>query len=70
MIYREDGWKAEVELLSTERDDKGVSMTFRIIQTLMLPRFINPEAIPKNGEVFTAWKSHNAGAYGWSVDDY
>lgn len=71
MLYRESGWKAEVEVLSTERDEKGVTMQFRVIQTLMLPAFINPEAIPKDGEIFTAYKSHDAGGYaGWSVSDF
>lgn len=71
MIYKKSGWKAEVELLSEERDEKGVRMTFRIIKTLLLPDWLNPEVIPKDGEIFTAWKSHNSGGYaGWSVSDY
>lgn len=71
MIYREEGWKAEVELVSQKSDEKGVEMTFRVIKTLTRPLHIIPEAIPKDGTVFTVWKSHNAGAYdGWYVGDY
>lgn len=71
MIYRESGWIAEIELLSEEQDEKGVKMTFRIKKTLLLPGWLNPEAIPKDGETFTAWKSHNSGGYaGWNVSDY
>ena len=70
MIYREGGWKAEVEVLASERDEMGIKMKFRVIQTLLFPYFISPEALPKDGEIFTAWKSHNAGAYGWSVGDF
>lgn len=71
MVYRESGWTAEVELLSEERDEKGIKMTFRIVQTLLLPDWLNPDATPKDGEIFAAWKSHDSGGYaGWNVSDY
>jgi len=60
--------KPEVELVAAECDEKGVKMTFRIIETLLRPLSIDPEAIPKDGDLFTAYKSHNAVSIaGWSV---
>jgi hypothetical protein len=70
MIFSDSGWKAEVELIEREDGEKGVKYTLRVIQTILRPEYINPEAIPKDGEIFTAWKSHNSTySGGWRMGD-
>lgn len=70
MIYRESGWIAKVEVISTESDEKGAETTLRVIETIQMPQYIKPEAVPKPDTVFTVWKSHNAGAYGgWHLSE-
>ena len=70
MIFSEAGWKAEVDFISAYCDEKGVKLTLRIIQTILRPDFISPEAIPKDGEIFIAFKSHTAGRHGWNISDF
>jgi len=68
MIFSEGGYKAEVALIGAECDAKGVSMTFRIIETILRPPSYNSEESHKDGDTFTAYKSHNStGVASWSV---
>ena len=69
MIYSENGYKAEVEIIEIKRGENGESVTFRVIQTL-LRGTSDPETLPKDGDIFTAYKSHAAESVaGWRLDD-
>lgn len=71
MIFRDEcGFIAEVELVEEKRSDKGVSTTFRVLRTLATPDGIPAEELPKPGETFTAWKSHNIIRHGWRLTDF
>ena len=68
MIFSEGGFKAEVEFIRADCDEKGVSMTFRIIEIILRPPSYDPEESPKAGDIFTAYKSHGStGVASWSV---
>jgi len=68
MIFCEGGYKAEVEIVEIVRGDEGEAVTFRVLQTL-LRGMSDPETLPKDGETFTAYKSHSAeSAAGWRLD--
>ena len=71
MIYREDGWVAEVEVLSKEQENGGCKTILKVIKTIRESPYIKLEALPKDGEIFSVWKADGAGFYGgWTLDAY
>ena len=75
MIYREEGWVAEVELISkepeTQGNTEGEKTTLKVIKTLRESSFIKREAFPADGATFSVWASKNAGGIrGWYLDEY
>jgi hypothetical protein len=73
MVYREDGWVAEVEVVSKEPETQGfgtegVRTTLKVIKTIQESAYIKREAFPADGEVFSVWRSNSAGMNGgWSL---
>ena len=65
-VYSESGWKADVELLDEKTGAHGTTYTMRVIKTHMRPD-LDPEAIPKDGEIFTAFRSHGTKIQGWTL---
>ena len=64
MVYREDGLVVEVEVLSKEREKNGWKTTLKVIKTIRASPYIKPEALPKDGEIFSVWKADGPEYYG------
>jgi len=65
-IYSEDDWKARVEILEDNSDDKWERYTLKVIETLNVSRIYNPT---EGGEEFDV--THKKGcAYGgmWHLE--
>jgi hypothetical protein len=73
MIYREEDWVVDVEIISQVPEiignADGVKTTLRVTKTIQESLYIKKEALPADGEVFSVWVSNNAGGYGggWSL---
>jgi hypothetical protein len=75
MLYIEDGWYAEVEVISKEPHmegkTEGVKTTLKVIRTLQESPYIKPEYHAKDGEIFSVWAAKGAGAYaGWTLTEF
>jgi len=71
MIYREEGWVAEVELVSTEQEGAGEKKTLKVIRTIQESTYIKKEAFPKDGDVFSVWAAHGFEHYAnWSLSGF
>ena len=75
MIYREEGWVAEVKVISKEPkksgETEGEEITLSVIKTLRESHLINKEALPQDGTTFSVWAAKGARVYcGWSLSDY
>ena len=79
MIYREDGWLAEVEVISQVPKSEpaangvteGVETTLKVIKTLANNGLIKDECLIKDGEIFTVWVADKYKHYaGWSLSNY
>jgi len=66
-VYSENGWKAEVEIISDETGAHGTTYTMRILETHMRPEHLDPEALPQPGDIFTAFRSHATKIQGWTL---
>lgn len=71
MVFRDEcGFIAEVELVGEKRNEQGVATTFRILKIHATPDAIPASELPKEGETFTAWKSHGIKYHGWRLAEY
>jgi len=71
MIFREEGWVAEVEVVSTDEHDDVKRKTLKVIRTLSNSGFIKLEALPKDGEVFIVSVRTGFESYaGWTLRAY
>jgi hypothetical protein len=75
MIYHEEGWVAEVEVVSREPkkmgETEGEEVTLKVIKTLRESPIIKKECLPQDGAVFSVWSQEkNGGAYGWALTEY
>ena len=60
MIYREDGWKAEVEVVADNSDAEWTRYTLKVVKTLRdSPLYKSPP----DGDVFSVDALKNSGAY-------
>ena len=66
-IYREDGWKAEVEVLKDDSDEKFKRYTLKVLRTLRDSPLCKT---PPDGEVFNVMQTKGC-AYGgmWTLRD-
>lgn len=66
-IYREDGWKAEVEVLKDESDDKWYRYTLKVIRTIRPSQIYKPTP---DGEVFSVDQMKGVSFGGmWTLSD-
>jgi len=75
MIYREEDFVLEVELVSREPkkygNADGEEFTLKILKILRESNFIKKEALGKVDDVFTVWRSNTAGGYcSWYLTEY
>jgi hypothetical protein len=69
MVYREDGWVAEVEVVSVVQEGAGEKKTLKCIKTMQESGYIKPEAYAKDGEVFSVWAARGFEHYaGWTLN--
>ena len=60
MIYREDDWKAEVEVLEDNSNDKYERYKLKVVKTLRDSRMYKPTP---DGEEFEVEKQKNPGGH-------
>ena len=67
-IFREEGWKAQVEVLEDNSDEKWESYKLKVIQTLLDSRIV--KTLP-DGEIFNVSALKNSGICCgmWSLSD-
>ena len=79
MIFREDGWVAEVEVISQVPKStpavggvtEGVETTLKVIKIIQESPLVKADALPKVGEEFTVWVADKYKHYaGWSLSAY
>lgn len=68
MIYREDDWKAEVEVLKNMSDDKYEKHELRVIKTIRKSRMYKT---PEDGHIFEVMHLKGSGYYcgRWSLTE-
>lgn len=68
MIYREDDWKAKVEVLEDNSDDKWMKYKLKVIKTIRSSRIYKT---PKDGHIFEIVHLKDAGWYGgrWHLSE-
>ena len=68
-VFYENGWRAEVELVSTEEEDGGVKRTLKVLRTISESSYVDPAAHPKEGETFLVWVKKGFEHYaGWTLN--
>ena len=69
LIFRDEcGFTAEVELVEKKQNDKGTSITFRIIKIYTTPDTIPEDELPQVGETLSVWKSLDIKRDGWWIE--
>jgi len=67
MIYREDDWTAEVEILEDNSNKVWLSYRLKVVKTLVESRMYKP---PPDGHVFTADKRRDCeGLRIWTLSE-
>ena len=56
MVFSEGGWKAEVEIKSDTTTAHGTMLELLVIEILCRPDYLDPEATPAVGDIFTAFR--------------
>jgi len=70
MFYREDGFVAKVEVIATEKEGAGHKTSLKIIKVIETGIY-KPEALPKEGEIFSVWAADGFEHYaGWSLSQW